>query len=282
MKSEPDLFKGELSMAPAVGATIVEMGPDGQLINQADKKRRVTGGRSNQWVPWTVAAIALFGWGVSVTLDRRPPVVTKAPEPVASETVGAAAVAEQADAERPEEPAADELDQPEAKADEAVTPDQTAAVSAGASDSFGSTAPLKSEKLDAAEQAEPPAEAATSAAATSASKSAALEPSSETEEGAEEGVEEPVLSPFSSAIAASAMREATALAGACRKTGDPTGYATVVVTFAPSGRVTQAAVTGAPFAGTETGGCIASRFRTARVPAFSGQHVTVKKTVTIQ
>ena len=57
--------------------------------------------------------------------------------------------------------------------------------------------------------------------------------------------------------------------------------ATVVVTFAPSGRVTSANVNGPPFAGTRTGGCIASTMRRARVPAFSGDHVTVSKTVTI-
>jgi hypothetical protein len=77
------------------------------------------------------------------------------------------------------------------------------------------------------------------------------------------------------------VREATALASGCRSPSDPTGSATVVVTFAPSGRVTRAAVTGEPFAGTTTGGCIASRFRSARVPEFSGDYVTVKKTVTI-
>jgi hypothetical protein len=55
----------------------------------------------------------------------------------------------------------------------------------------------------------------------------------------------------------------------------------VTVTFAPSGRVTSAVVSGPPFAGTATGGCIASTMRSASVPAFSGDKVTVSKTVVI-
>jgi hypothetical protein len=40
-------------------------------------------------------------------------------------------------------------------------------------------------------------------------------------------------------------------------------------------------VQGAPFAGTSVGGCIASAFRGARVPPFSGDPVSVTKTVSI-
>jgi hypothetical protein len=54
------------------------------------------------------------------------------------------------------------------------------------------------------------------------------------------------------------------------------------VRFAPSGRATSAVVESGPFAGTVTGGCIATTFRKARVPPFTGDYVTVKKTITLR
>jgi hypothetical protein len=45
--------------------------------------------------------------------------------------------------------------------------------------------------------------------------------------------------------------------------------------------VTTANISGPPFAATPTGGCIASTLRKTRVPAFAGDMVTVRKTVTI-
>jgi hypothetical protein len=90
------------------------------------------------------------------------------------------------------------------------------------------------------------------------------------------------LPPFDSAAATAALSQAAASVAACRKDGDPTGSATVIVRYAPSGRVTSSTVEAGPFAGTVTGGCIATTFRKARVPAFSGDYVTVKKTVSIR
>jgi hypothetical protein len=46
--------------------------------------------------------------------------------------------------------------------------------------------------------------------------------------------------------------------------------------------VTSANIGGPPFAGTPTGGCIAATLRRARVPAFEGDMVTVRKTVEIR
>jgi hypothetical protein len=56
----------------------------------------------------------------------------------------------------------------------------------------------------------------------------------------------------------------------------------VTVTFAPSGRVTSANISGPPFAGTATGGCIASTLRRATIPPFEGDRITVSKTVVIR
>lgn len=88
--------------------------------------------------------------------------------------------------------------------------------------------------------------------------------------------------PFDRAAASAALTTSAAQASGCRKEGDPTGVASVVVTFAPSGRVTSANISGPPFAGTPTGGCIAGALRKARIPAFEGERVTVSKTVVIQ
>jgi hypothetical protein len=87
--------------------------------------------------------------------------------------------------------------------------------------------------------------------------------------------------PFDTAAAAAALEAAASAASGCRKADDPTGTATVIVTFAPSGRVTNATVNGKPFAGTLTGGCIAAAMRRATVPPFVGSSVTVSKRVPI-
>jgi hypothetical protein len=92
----------------------------------------------------------------------------------------------------------------------------------------------------------------------------------------------PALPPFDSAAATAALSQAAASVASCRKEGDPVGSATVIVRYAPSGRVTSSTVEAGPFAGTVTGGCIATTFRKARVPAFTGDYVTVKKTVSIR
>jgi predicted Zn finger-like uncharacterized protein len=87
--------------------------------------------------------------------------------------------------------------------------------------------------------------------------------------------------PFSKASAISALGGAASSAAGCKKAGGPTGVGKVQVTFAPSGRVTSATVMGPPFAGTAVGGCVAGRFRAAKVPAFAGSPVTVSKSFSI-
>jgi predicted Zn finger-like uncharacterized protein len=87
---------------------------------------------------------------------------------------------------------------------------------------------------------------------------------------------------FDPAAAAAALTAGAAQASSCRKEGDPSGVASVVITFAPSGRVTSANISGPPYAGTPTGGCIAAVLRKAHVPPFDGDRVTVSKTIVIQ
>ena len=83
--------------------------------------------------------------------------------------------------------------------------------------------------------------------------------------------------PFDAQAASAAITAAFGRAAACRGPNDPTGSVTATLTYAPSGRVTTATVSGA-FAGTPIGGCIASALRGARVPPFSGERLTVRRT----
>jgi hypothetical protein len=53
----------------------------------------------------------------------------------------------------------------------------------------------------------------------------------------------------------------------------------VAVTFVPSGQATVAVVESGTVRGTPVGSCVASKFRTAKVPPFSGPKVTVHKTM---
>ncbi len=92
----------------------------------------------------------------------------------------------------------------------------------------------------------------------------------------------PPPGPFDKEAARIALEVAGARAQSCRKPTDPSGMARIIVTFAPSGRVTSAAVSGEPYAGTETGGCLATAFRGAIVPAYAGSPVTVAKTITVK
>jgi predicted Zn finger-like uncharacterized protein len=86
---------------------------------------------------------------------------------------------------------------------------------------------------------------------------------------------------FNRGAATSALGAAAGAAKSCKKPDGPTGSGRVKVTFAPSGNVTSAQVEGPPFAGTPVGGCIASAFRSAKVPPFSGPPVSVSKSFNI-
>ncbi len=86
---------------------------------------------------------------------------------------------------------------------------------------------------------------------------------------------------FDKNAAVAALGAAAANAGSCKKPDGPTGSGKVSVTFAPSGRATATSVAG-ELAGTEVGGCVARLFRSAKVPPFSGDPVTVSKSFSVQ
>jgi hypothetical protein len=87
--------------------------------------------------------------------------------------------------------------------------------------------------------------------------------------------------PFDRGAAAAALGAAASSAQACKKSDGPTGNGHVKVTFAPNGSVTTVDVDAPPYSGTAVGGCVAAKFRAARVPPFSGSPVSVGKSFTI-
>jgi hypothetical protein len=84
---------------------------------------------------------------------------------------------------------------------------------------------------------------------------------------------------FSTEAAKSALEDAAALAAACRQSENMAGAVRVAVTFVPSGQATVAIVEEGVVRGTPVGSCVAAKFRTAKVPPFSGSKVTVRKTL---
>jgi predicted Zn finger-like uncharacterized protein len=86
---------------------------------------------------------------------------------------------------------------------------------------------------------------------------------------------------FDTASAKTALTAAAANASSCKEAGGPTGSGKVSIIFAPSGRPTSVAVTG-DLAGTTVGSCVAKLFRATRVPAFSGDPVSVSKAFSVQ
>ena len=76
-----------------------------------------------------------------------------------------------------------------------------------------------------------------------------------------------------------AFAEGEAKAKSCLGATSPTGTARISVTFAPTGEAVGAFVSGAPFANTLEGQCMAAKFRTLHVPPFTGAEVIVRKSI---
>jgi hypothetical protein len=87
--------------------------------------------------------------------------------------------------------------------------------------------------------------------------------------------------PFDAKSANAALSKAAARAGICVPPGDAGGEAVVTVTLDPSGVTSNAAVYGARFSGTQAGECIAGLLRDVKVRPFTGEPVTVKKTIQV-
>ena len=151
-----------------------------------------------------------------------------------------------------------------AAANEAATSSPTAG---SAKPSAGTPAASPTTPAPANKPADAPAAAAAAAAAPAAKPPEAAAPA----EGAA----------FDKNAAVAALGAAAASAGSCKQADGPTGSGKVSVTFAPSGRATATSVAG-ELAGTEVGGCVARLFRSAKVPPFTGDPVTVSKSFSVQ
>nr|AYM52913.1 protein kinase [Sorangium cellulosum] len=87
--------------------------------------------------------------------------------------------------------------------------------------------------------------------------------------------------PFHDLFARRVLVEASAKAKSCATPTGPTGSGVVQVTFAPNGQVGYAIVVGQPFAATDVASCVASVFRGAVIPSFSGGPVTRSQSFSI-
>jgi len=280
-------FDETFGLSPNSAPRNLIVSEDGQLLNDSDfQNANATPEKKSSKVAWLLAAIVLLGAGVGLGAqgDR---VVGAWQEMRGQEVEGSVPVLAMA-SEAAVSRAGDVQGLPEM---------EPTLIVADSNDESLSGQSTTAKEVESA-QPIPAVKTKTSSRSNSASRSQTLDAdasegteekaeSVETESAANEstteiGEVEAMAPPFSAPAASAALREATALASACRRPTDPNGTAKVVVTFAASGRVTRATVSGPPYAGTPTGGCIASRFRSSRVPAFSGGSVTVSKTVTIR
>jgi hypothetical protein len=160
---------------------------------------------------------------------------------------------------------------PTAETTTAAAETTTAAATASSSDSktdakAGSTAAAKGGSTSGSK---------TSDAKTSEPKTEPKEEPKPTAEPAGGGAE------FNRDAASAAMGGAAGGASGCGKPDGPTGRCKVTVTFAPSGRATNVSV-GPPCGGSPVGSCIAAAFRKISIPPFSGDPMSVSKTVTIK
>jgi serine/threonine-protein kinase len=79
---------------------------------------------------------------------------------------------------------------------------------------------------------------------------------------------------FNRGAATSALANAARRAQACKSDDGPNGTGRVSVTFSPDGPASNVSVA-APFSGTNVGACVATAYRSAQVPAFTGSSVTL-------
>ncbi len=215
-----------------------------------------------------VAAFAIYWFGLRSQAEPE----ANTTKPVATEIKTSEAPAANT-AEPPDEPA----NEPSEPADPPATAEPEEPTSPSEKPASTAANPAETSKTPTATDTPGPKPEATSKPAEPAEKPTEkpAEKPSEPEEPAAPAAE------FNVAAARSALASAAAAASSCRKEGDPSGMAQVTITFAPSGRATSANISGPPFAGTATGGCIAATMRRAKVPPFSGGYKTVSKSVVI-
>ena len=87
--------------------------------------------------------------------------------------------------------------------------------------------------------------------------------------------------PFNKDEASKAVAAILKTVAACREPGSPVGQTDAAVTFESSGKVSSVTI-GAPFAGTNTGTCMVTAFKQAKVTPFAGLPGTVSQAVSLR
>jgi hypothetical protein len=278
------------SLAPVVPLQGVRLTADGRLVNRTDEAPASKRSRMRTWAPLAAAGLLATGFA-SAKVSSMLPLGRSAPpdvKHVASSVLEPGAVAASSPHTALSIPS-------EARLLDASEPTQ--ALDAKTAEVVATPTKPSPTKVDEPSLRAPSsAPDAPDAEGSTEREAAVLTPSSETAplkvapdgmskepsgESSETGDTANGTPEFSRDAAMIALQHVAADAMGCRQAGDPAGSARVVVTFAPSGRVTTANV-GGVYAGTLTGGCIAGRFRAATVPAFAGSHVTVSKTISVE
>ena len=220
----------------------------------------------------SIAAVA----GVAFVMMKKQPVPDSVPATPSAVTQTTSA----AEPNAAEPPAASNAAAPSASAPSASASGSAALASGNAAATVPSGATASSAKPAAQSlTAAPGAAAAQGVAAASAAVTKPAEPVAGAKKSdAPETSDAPA---FDKNAAVAALGAAAASAGSCKTPDGPIGSGKVSVTFAPSGRATATNVAG-ELAGTEVGGCVARLFRSAKVPPFSGDPVTVTKSFSIQ
>ncbi len=271
------------------GAKTESVKPGAKASTKAPVSTSTTGekkGSGRGFVLFLLAAT--LGGGVYLFRHRLPPAT---PEPAPEGAVNAPAVQEPEPAPAPvaEAPAATVAEavpsaalatpEPSAAAPEAAA---TAMPTATATSATAAVAPATTAAKPPSPRPEGPTAAAPTADKQVAAPTAKPTAAAPTSTAAIEPRGSVGTEPFDVAAARSALDASAGQASGCRKPGDPSGVAIVTITFSQTGRVTTANISGPPFQATPTGGCIASTMRKTRVPAFAGDMVTVRKTITVQ
>ncbi len=237
--------------APVAALPEVRASDPVELPNAAPAKKKGMG----LWIGMA-AVVALAGGAFATGLPAKLAGTPPAPTP----TAPVAAVPP---------PSAAPTPPPEATATPSTAPTASAAPTAGTGGAAATPA-LKPTTL-------------TTAAATKPGEAAAKPADKPAEKPADKPADAAVGNspPFDKAAAIAALSAAAGSAQSCKTPDGPTGGGKVSITFMPSGRATNTQVSG-DLAGTAIGGCVARIFRSAKVPAFSGDAVTVSKSFTVQ
>ncbi|HEX3855142.1 MAG TPA: hypothetical protein VHW01_29465 [Polyangiaceae bacterium] len=256
------------------------------VVAPQDAPRELKSRRGGALVWFGVAAVAAGVLAVvGLRGHRTPQPVASEPQPGAEHSAVLSIAAPSVDSIPTAAPVAEASAAPETVSDApSIAAPSNAAAATPATTTPTTNVAVKSAVTAKAEPTEPPAPPKAEAAIATEKPAAPVAPATPTAPVEIHNALPPAApgTEFDRSAAVSALKGAAAQASSCRKDGDPSGTATLVITFAPSGRVTSATIEGPPFAGTATGGCIASTMRHAQIPSFDGDRVTVTKTVVIE